>query len=78
MPMPPPKPSSEGPRDRHVSQEIGQLVRALQDEGPQSADDLAALVGARYWEPDRFARALALARADGLVLRVEDGRFAAV
>ena len=40
-PMPPPKASTEGPRDRHVHHEIGQLVRALQGQGPQRPDELA-------------------------------------
>ena len=29
MPMPPPKPSTEGPRDRQVFHEMGQIVRAI-------------------------------------------------
>ena len=77
-PMPPPKASTEGPRDRHVHHEIGQLVRALQGQGPQPPDQLGALVGAEYWEPGRFDRALALAVSDGLISRQGDGRIAAV
>jgi hypothetical protein len=78
MPMPPPKPSSEGPRDRQVFHEIGQIVRALEHEGPQSPERLAELVGAPYWESrDRFDRALALAVADGLVYRTSDGALTA-
>ncbi len=46
MPMPPPQPSTEGPRDRHVAHETGQLVRALRTNGPQSPESLATLVGA--------------------------------
>ena len=67
-PMPPPKASTEGPRDRHVHYEMGQLVRALQTNGPQAPDHLADLVGAEYWEPHRFERALAFAVSDGLAL----------
>jgi len=77
-PMPPPKATTEGPRDRHVTYEIGQLVRALQANGPQQAQDLALLVGADYWEAHRFDRALALAVSDGLVVRQGEGRLAAV
>ena len=51
-PMPPPKASTEGPRDRHVTYEIGQLVRALQAQGPQRPEDLGRLVGDEYWESE--------------------------
>ena len=77
-PMPPPKASTEGPRDRHVHYEIGQIVRAVQAEGPQTPGDLRSLVGADYWEHERFDRALALAVADGMLTRQGDGRLAAV
>jgi hypothetical protein len=76
--MPPPKASTEGSRDRHVFQEMGQIVRALETNGPQKPDELARLVGAAYWEPSRFDRALGLALADGLVYRTDDGAIAAV
>jgi hypothetical protein len=78
MPMPPPKATTESPRDRRVAHEMGQLVRALGQEGPQQPDDLARLVGAPYWEPGRFERALAFAMADGLVVRDARGRLAVV
>ena len=77
-PMPPPKASTEGPRDRHVHYEIGQIVRAVQAQGPQAPDDLRSLVGAEFWESERFDKALALAVADGLLTRQGDGRLAAV
>jgi hypothetical protein len=73
MPMPPPKPSTEGRRDRQVFHEMGQLVRAVEQNGPVTQDELATLVGACYWEPGRFERALALALADGLLVRGEGG-----
>ena len=69
MPMPPPKATTEGRRDRQVFHEIGQIVRALEDSGPCAPDELEILVGARYWERGRFDRALAFAVADGLVVR---------
>jgi hypothetical protein len=78
MPMPPPKPSTESRRDRQVFHEMGQILRALESEGPQAPDDLAQLVGARFWEPGRFDSALAFATADGLVVRLNDGRMASV
>lgn len=77
MPMPPPKASTEGPRDRQVFHEMGQVVRALETNGPQQPDALARLVGADYWEEGRFERALVLAASDGLVHRVEGGALAA-
>jgi hypothetical protein len=73
MPMPPPKATTEGPRDRQVFHEMGQIVRALEANGPQSEESLARLVGAPYWEHARFDRALALAAADGLVMHSPDG-----
>ena len=73
MPMPPPKPSTEGPRDRQVFHEMGQIVRALEANGPQDPDGLSRLVGAPYWESARFDRALALVVADGLVTHSPDG-----
>ncbi len=77
MPMPPPKPSTEGPRDRGVYQEMGQIVRALDKNGAQTPEDLAQLLGAEYWEAGRFDRALGFALADGLVVRTAEGTIAA-
>jgi hypothetical protein len=76
MPMPPPKASTER-RDRQVFHEMGQILRALETEGPQTPQRLAELIGARFWEHDRYERAVALAVADGLVTRTADGRLAA-
>jgi hypothetical protein len=78
MPMPPPRASTEGKRDRHTFHEMGQIVRALEVNGPQEPDQLAELVGAAYWEHDRFEHALTLVVADGLAHRTSDGRLAAV
>jgi hypothetical protein len=75
MPMPPPKPTTEGPRDRHVNHEIEQIVRALRTEGPQNSEQLAQLVGARFWEEGRFEKAMTLAASDGLVLQRNDGAY---
>jgi len=76
-PMPPHKPTTEGPRDRQVLHEIGQIVRALEAQGPRSPDELREVVGGRWWEEGRFDRALALAASDGLVHRTDDGSVAA-
>jgi hypothetical protein len=78
MPMPPPKASTEGPRDRQVFHEMGQLVRALEQQGPQTPEGLQQLVGATYWEGGRFESALAFAVADGLVVVGPDDRLSAV
>ena len=78
MPMPPPKPSTEGPHDRQVTHEMHQIVRALQAHGAQSSEDLAVRVGAPYWESDRYERALTLAHADGLVIRTAEGLLSAI
>jgi len=75
MPMPPPKATSESPRDRQVNHEISQIVRALKSRGAQDVDSLRDLVGAEFWDQDRFDRALALSVADGLVVRTSDGRL---
>jgi len=76
MPMPPPKATTESARDRHVFHEMGQIVRALEANGPQSPDRLAELVGAAYWEHGRFERALVLVVQDGLAHRTPDGLLA--
>jgi hypothetical protein len=73
MPMPPPKASTEGKRDRQVVHEMGQIVRALEVNGPQSPEQVAELVGAAYWERDRFARALAFVVQDGLAYLTPNG-----
>ena len=73
MPMPPPKPSTEGRRDRQAFHEMGQIVRALEDNGPSTVDELSKHVGATYWEENRFDRALDLAVTDGLVSQMADG-----
>jgi hypothetical protein len=77
-PMPPPKATTEGPGDRQVVHEITQLIRALQANGPQRPEELAGLVGARYWDEGRFDRAVAMAAADGYVVRANDGRLSVV
>ena len=77
MPMPPPKASSEGPRDRQVMHEMGQIVRALEATGPMSVERLAEVVGAAYWEQHRFDRALALCVADGLAYQTSEGTLSA-
>jgi uncharacterized protein YcaQ len=76
-PMPPPKASTEGPRDRQVLHEMGQIVRALEARGPLAPDDLREIVGGTWWEEHRFDRALALAASDGLLHVTDDGSVVA-
>jgi hypothetical protein len=78
MPMPPPPASTQRRRDRQTFHEMGQIVRALEANGPLEPQQLAELVGAPYWEHDRFERALAFVVADGLAHRTGDGELAAV
>jgi hypothetical protein len=78
MPMPPPKATSESPRDRQVFHEMGQILRALEQQGPLEVEELSRLVGAPFWEAGRFDRAVALAVADGLLVQNADGRLEAV
>jgi uncharacterized protein YcaQ len=75
MPMPPPKPTTEGPRGRQINHEMGQIVRALKARGPLTPEDLAETVGAVFWDQHRFDRALAFAVADGRVFRDATGRL---
>jgi uncharacterized protein YcaQ len=76
-PMPPPKPSTEGPRDRQVLHEMGQLVRALEARGPLTPEALREVVGGTWWEEGRFERALAMAASDGLLHLTDDGSVVA-
>lgn len=76
-PMPPPKPSTEGPRDRQVFHEMGQLVRALEARGPLTPEQLREVVGGNWWEEGRFDRALAMAASDGLLHVTDDGSVVA-
>lgn len=59
--------------DRHVLHEVGQMMRALEANGPRTEEELALLVGAPYWERNRFQRALSLMLGDGLLQRDSAG-----
>ena len=56
---------------------MGQIVRALEAQGPLTPDALREVVGGTWWEEGRFDRALAMAASDGLVHRTSEGTFAA-
>ena len=59
--------------DRHVLHEVGQVMRALEANGPRTEEELAVLVGAAYWERNRFRAALDFARDNGMVRRHANG-----
>lgn len=63
--------------DRHVLHEVGQVMRALEANGPRTEEELAVLVGAAYWERNRFRAALDFARDQGLVLQNASGLLTA-
>lgn len=55
--------------DRHVLHEVGQVMRALEANGPRTEEELALLVGAPYWERNRFQRVLKYLICDGMLRR---------
>ena len=57
--------------------EVLTLVRVLDEHGPTSRRELAALVHARAWGPGAFSAALRLAIASGEVRVLSHGRYAA-
>jgi hypothetical protein len=63
--------------DRQVLHEVGQVVRALEANGPRTEEELAVLVGAPYWERHRFRAALDYASDCGMVHRASGGLIAA-
>jgi len=56
---------------------MGQIVRALEANGPQTREQLNKLIGADYWEEGRFERALTYAVEDGLVVHTAEGTISA-
>jgi MFS family permease len=62
----------EGDLDR----EIEAISRALEENGEVSREELARLVGARYWGPGRFRNALREAVGEGAARRVSRGTYA--
>lgn len=52
-----------------VDEEIEIIVRALDEHGRLSREELARLIGARYWGPGRFRAALREALAEGAARR---------
>ena len=49
------------------------MVRALEANGRCTEEELAVLVGAPYWERNRYQRVLEFMRSDGLIREDENG-----
>jgi MFS family permease len=62
--------------ERALDEEIDVLERALEEHGETDARELSRLVGARYWGPGRFRRALREATGEGRVRRVSRTTYA--
>jgi hypothetical protein len=75
MPLPPPGPTSQPAPGRRRRREIDQLQRALGERGALPHDELAEAVGAAYWDPGRFDKALAWALKHGWLREDADGRI---
>jgi hypothetical protein len=58
-----------------LDHEIDAIARALAEHGATTRDELARLVGARYWGPGRFAPALREAIAEGRARRLSSRTF---
>ena len=64
--------------DRQILHEVGQVIRALEANGPCTEEELAVLVGAVYWERNRYRRALTFMKSDGLLAQDEAGALRVV
>ncbi|MEU0528993.1 MFS transporter [Amycolatopsis tolypomycina] len=53
-----------------LGHEIESIARAVAEHGPTDRDELARIVGARYWGPGRFGQALRVALQEGAVRRL--------
>ncbi|MDP1849837.1 MAG: MFS transporter [Solirubrobacteraceae bacterium] len=62
--------------DADLDREIEIIARALVDRGPLRREALARAVGARYWGPGRFPRALREALQEGRARRVARRTYA--
>jgi MFS family permease len=61
--------------EQDLDREIETIGRALEDRGPLDRDELADLVGARYWGPGRFGSALQAAVDEGRAEHLSRGRY---
>ena len=62
--------------DEDLDREIDVIARALDERGATDRDELAKAVGARYWGPGRFRRALREAVEEGRARRVSRNTYA--
>lgn len=58
-----------------LDHEVETVARALVEHGPTERQELARLVGARYWGPGRFGGALDTAVAEGRIRRLSRRTF---
>ena len=69
--------SRAGRDEQALEHEIAAISGVLEEHGETTRSEIARLVGARYWGPGRFARALREAEADSLVCRVSRSAYRA-
>jgi hypothetical protein len=62
--------------EQDLDREIAEIARALDERGPTDRDQLAGLVGARYWGPGRFRAALDEAVDEGRAQRLSRNTYA--
>ncbi len=62
--------------DEDLDREIEIIARALGDRGTIRRDELARAVGARYWGPGRFGRAVSEAVEEGRARRIARSTYA--
>jgi hypothetical protein len=62
--------------EQDLDREIAEIARALDERGPTDRDQLAELVGARYWGPGRFRAALDEAVDEGRAQRLSRTTYA--
>jgi MFS family permease len=67
--------AAETPPQVPLDREVDAIVHALEQNGPTDRSALARLVGARYWGPGRFRRALVSALVQDRIRRIGRGRF---
>jgi MFS family permease len=61
--------------EQDLDREIEAIGRALEERGPLAREELADLVGARYWGPGRFGTALQAAVDEGRVQHPSRGQY---
>jgi hypothetical protein len=62
--------------EQDLDREIAAIARALDERGPTDREQLAELIGARYWGPGRFRAALGEAVDEGRAHRLSRNTYA--